>query len=294
MGFYQPAQLVGDARKHGVEVRPVDVNFSEWDCTLEANPKSEIRNPKSEVWVSDFGFRISDFALRLGLRLVRGLARAHADTVVQGRDSGAYISFDDFVHRTAMHSPALTRLADADAFSSLGLDRRSALWRSLDGQESLPLFDGEDTNEPTVALPIMPAVQEVLCDYRNVGLSLKGHPMQFLRDRLDALGVAPASALAELANGRWLRVAGVVLMRQRPSTANGITFVTLEDETGQANLIIRPQIWDRYHTAARNAAVLLAHGRLQREGQVIHLLTHRLEDLTEKLAQLPARSRDFR
>jgi error-prone DNA polymerase len=294
MGFYQPAQLVGDARKHGVEVRPVDVNFSEWDCTLEANPKSEIRNPKSEVWVSDFRFRISDFALRLGLRLVRGLARAHADTVVQSRGSGEYVSFDDFVHRTGLHGPALSRLADADAFSSLGLDRRSALWRSLDGQVSLPLFDGEDANEPAVTLPIMPAVQEVLCDYRNVGLSLKGHPIQFLRDRLDALGVVPAAALAELANGRWLRVAGVVLMRQRPSTANGITFVTLEDETGQANLIIRPQIWDRYHTAARSAAVLLAHGRLQREGQVIHLLTHRLEDLTAKLAQLPARSRDFR
>jgi error-prone DNA polymerase len=174
------------------------------------------------------------------------------------------------------------------------LDRRLALWRSLDSQDSLPLFDGIDTNEPAVELSAMPAVQEVLADYRNVGLSLKGHPMQFLRARLEQMGVVPASALAVLPSDRWLRVAGVVLMRQRPSTANGITFVTLEDETGQANLIVRPHIWDRYHVAARNAAILLAHGRLQREGLVIHVLTHKLEDLTAALANLPSRSRDFR
>jgi error-prone DNA polymerase len=281
MGFYQPAQLVSDAQKHGVAVRPLDVNFSDWDCTLEAENKDPDCPDSAE-------------ALRLGLRLVRGLSQGHAAAVVQGRGDGPYTSFDDFVHRTRLSSPVLTHLADADAFPSLHLDRRSALWRSLDDQEPLPLFDGLPTNEPEVALSAMPALQEVLCDYRNVGLSLKGHPMQFLRPTLEQMRVVPASALAVLPNGGWLRVAGVVLMRQRPSTANGITFVTLEDETGQINLIIRPQVWDRYHAAARTAAILLAHGRLQREGLVIHVLVERLEDLTTRLANLPARSRDFR
>jgi error-prone DNA polymerase len=275
MGFYQPAQLVSDAQKHGVEVRPVDVNCSDWDCTLELEAK-----PRA--------------AVRLGLRLVHGLPRAGAETMVQCRAAGPYASFDDLVHRTRLSSHVLTCLADADAFHSLQLDRRSALWRSLDSQDALPLFDGLDTNEPQVTLSAMSAFQEVLADYRHIGLSLKGHPMQFLRRLLEPLGIVPASALAELPNNRWLRVAGVVLMRQRPSTANGITFVTLEDESGQANLIIRPHIWDRYHVAARTASALIAHGRLQREGQVIHLLTHRIEDLSARMANLPSRSRDFR
>ena len=163
---------------------------------------------------------------------------------------------------------------DADAFHSLQLDRRAALWRSLDCQESATfIHEGIDTNEPENVLVALPAVQEVLADYRNVGLSLKGHPMQFLRERLE-YGVVLAAALAALPNDRWLRVAGLVLVRQRPGTASGITFVTLEDETGQANLIVRPHVWDRYHVAARNAAILVAHGRLQREGLVIHVLTH--------------------
>ncbi len=214
--------------------------------------------------------------------------------MVQCRSEGRYVSFDEFAHRTGLGSPALTRLANADAFASLRLDRRSALWRSLDSQDALPLFDGLDTEEPAVALPVMPAVQEVLSDYRHVGLSLKGHPMQFLRSSLEQMRVVPAAAMAKMDNDRWLRVAGVVLMRQRPSTANGITFVTLEDETGQANLIVRQQVWDRYRAAARHAAILLAHGRLQREGQVIHVLVHRLEDLSATLANMPSRSRDFR
>jgi error-prone DNA polymerase len=275
MGFYQPAQLVSDAQKHGVEVRPVDVNFSEWDCTLESDATPQA-------------------AIRLGLRLVRGLSHEHAVTIVRCRGEQAYVSFEEFAQRTRLSSAVLTRLANADAFPSLRLDRRSALWRSLESQESFPLFDGVETEEPAVELAAMSAVQEVLSDYRNLGLSLKGHPMQFLREKLDSLRVVPASALAVLPNDRWLRVAGVVLMRQRPSTANGITFVTLEDETGQANLIIRPHIWDRYHVAARTAALMIAHGRLQREGQVIHVLVHRLEDLSATFASLSSRSRDFR
>lgn len=312
MGFYQPAQLIGNARKQGVEIRPVDVNASEWDCTLEPKTNHEstkYESQKIEPSVQELQiekhqgnfravglscFRDSVLAIRLGLRLVGGLSRVNADRVVAQRSATPYASFEDFAQRTRLSSAALTQLANADAFGSLQLDRRSALWRSFENQESMPLFDGLNESEPEVALPAMPAHQEVYYDYRSVGLSLKGHPMQFLRDTLKSLGIVPASALAELPNGCWLKVAGIVLMRQRPSTANGITFVTLEDETGFANLIIRPDIWDRYHAAARNAVVLIAHGRLQRESGVIHVLTQRLEDFSSRLAELPARSRDFR
>jgi error-prone DNA polymerase len=314
MGFYHPAQLVADAQKHGVEIRPVDVNASDWDCTLERNTNHESTKVRKhekdnrEESKQDRGmgnskrifrpfelscFRDSYFSLRLGLRLVRGLSRNHADVVVACRQGG-YASFEEFVRRTRLSSAALTQLASADAFRSLQLDRRSALWRSLECQEPSPLFDGVDAEEPAVELAAMPAHQEVLYDYHSVGLSLKGHPMQFLRDALDGMGVMPSSALATLPNHSWLQVAGIVLMRQRPSTANGITFVTLEDEAGCANLIVRPHIWERYHAAARNAVALVAHGQLQREGQVIHVLVQRLDDLSARVADLSSRSRDFR
>ncbi len=284
MGFYAPAQLVADAKKHRVQVRPVDVNFSRWDCTLESTPESAVLQGE----VGENGER----ALRLGFRLVHGLGLAHADAIAQARLP--FISFEDFTRRTALPNAALKKLAQADAFRSLRLNRRAALWQSMPQGKPLPLFNDLATEEQMPALPAMAPLQEVLADYGSAGLSLRQHPMTFLRSRLEELHVVPAEGLAALPVDCKVKVAGVVLLRQRPSTANGITFVTLEDETGMANLIIRQNIWERDRRAARTATVMLAHGYLQKEAGVIHILVSRLEDLSRPLSDLSTSSRDFR
>lgn len=286
MGFYAPAQLVANARQHGVEVRPVDINHSDWDSTLDSSPP----------------------ALRLGFRMVSGLSRAHVDSIIERRADGPFVSFDDFARRTRLSNAVLSRLSKADAFGSLTLERRKALWNSLPVQKVMPLFDGPEPNgrlatndagrdadpEPPVALPVASPLSEVVADYQATGLSLRDHPMKFLRPFLEKRRVAKASDLAILPVDRRVKVAGLTLMRQRPGTASGITFVTLEDETGFANLIVRPEIWERYHQAARTATAMLAHGRLQRQDKVIHVLVTRLDDLSEMLTDLDPRSRDFR
>ncbi len=276
MGFYAPAQLIADAKKHGVEVLPIDVNFSDWDCTLE---KSEVRSQKSEV--------------RLGFRLVGGLARKHVDLIVARRAERPFESFADFVHRTELRSGALKRLGQADAFRSLELGRRAALWKSLPEREPPTLFDEFDRQETPNALPPMTPFEEVLADYGAAGLTLRQHPVSFLREMLNQLNVTPADKLATTNSGSKLKVGGIVLMRQRPSTAKGITFVTLEDETGTVNLIVRPEVWEKYRRVARGAIAMIAHGVLQNESNVIHVLVNRLEDLSEQLGELTARSRDF-
>ncbi|HKB05715.1 MAG TPA: error-prone DNA polymerase, partial [Gemmataceae bacterium] len=291
MGFYAPAQLVADARRHGVEVRPIDVNFSEWDCTLE----SEVRSQKSEVrrdkLTSDLCPLTS--ALRLGFRLIHGLAEKHAETVVLARKDGPFRSFADFVARTGLRAPALRRLSRADAFGSLGLDRQSTLWQSLPERGPVTEYDRVDSGEPPVTLPPLAPLEEVLADYRSAGLTLREHPVSFLRPALAALGIVTADRLPGLANDRKLAVAGLVLCRQRPSTASGVTFVTLEDETGIVNLIVHKAVWERYRRVARTAVAMIAHGRLQVEAEVIHVLVSRMEDLTDRLAALSIRSRDF-
>jgi error-prone DNA polymerase len=192
---------------------------------------------------------------------------------------------------------AVARLAEADAFVSLALDRRDALWQALAEEKrplAQPLFDTlEAHDEPLVELPRLAIQQEVLADYRTSGLSLRAHPMSFQRERLTKLGVVPAERLSSHPANRTVRVAGVVLVRQRPGTAKGITFVTLEDETGVANLIIRPDVWQRFHRVSRTAAAMIAMGRLQRHGRVIHVLVSRLEDLGESVRGLKSQSRDF-
>ncbi len=282
MGFYAPAQLIRNAREHGVEIRPIDVNQSDWDCTLEPDDSA------------------GGVALRLGLRLASGLAEEDSRAIVRARRAGPLRSLDDLARRARLGRAVLARLARADACGSLGLDRRQSLWQAL-GQEPRsrsaaprPLFDvlaAED--DPLAGLPTMPAEQEVLADYRTTGLSLRPHPISFHRAALDAMDVTPGERLESLRSGRLVKVAGVVLLRQRPSTARGITFVTLEDETGAINLIVRPEVWRRDYRAARGAAVLLATGRLQIAEQVIHVLASRLEDLSALLPELAARSRDF-
>ena len=267
MGFYAPAQIVGDARKHGVEVRPVDVNHSVWDCTLE--PPS----PRP--------------ALRLGLRQVRGLREEDAARIVDAREGG-YRSPADLWRRAGISPAVLVRLARADAFTSTGLDRRQAAWAisSLDRAGPLPLFDspgrgGSPRLEP--ALPAMTAGEQVVADYRTTGLSLKQHPTALLRERLAGRGVRPASHLEELPAGARVTVAGVVLCRQRPGTAGRIVFVTLEDETGTANLVVFPSVQERCRRALLTARLMVCHGRLEKEQGVIHVIANRIRSLNHWL-----------
>jgi error-prone DNA polymerase len=274
MGFYAPAQLVADARKHGVEVRPADVNHSDWDCVLEEKPDGS-------------------FAVRLGWSLVRGLGKEAARRIVLCLQEGPFASWNDFVRRTKLRGASLTLLANADAFPSLGLSRREALWRALAPRESGTLFDELD-DEPAVVLPPMAPDQEVVADYQISGLSLREHPLRFLRDRLRERGVAAAAELATLEPDRRYRVAGLVLLRQRPSTAKGITFMTLEDETGTANLVVHSGTWERFRRVARHAGAVIARGLLERQEGIVHLVVDRLESLTDALGGLNARSRDFR
>jgi len=307
MGFYAPAQLVRNARDHGVEVRPVDVNHSRWECTLERTDKGGSRdgpdfraNENGTVPLAP-GAKPRIWALRLGFCMLQGMGQAVAERIVEVRAAQPFASLDDFARRTGLGRAMLARLAKAGVFESLGLSRRTALWHALEQERrDLPLFAASPADprpSPQSALPAplpkMSAAEEVLADYRTTGLSLRAHPMQFLRAGLDKRGVAPAAGLKTWPNGKPVTVAGIVLVRQRPSTAKGITFVTLEDETGTANLIVRSGVWKRYRSAAMAATVLLASGPLQRQGQVIHVLATRLEDLSPWMKELAAQSRDF-
>jgi len=280
MGFYAPAQLLRDAAEHGVEIRPVDVNHSDYDCTLE---EEGCREP---------------FCLRLGFRMVAGLVRSAAATIQDARGGTPYRTWRDFVERTGLSRGVLERLAAADAFGSLGLNRRQALWSVLGCEQrprAMPLFaELPETLDLPVELPEMDRQQEVYADYRSTGLSLRAHPLEFYRRELERLKVVPANKLVTWPNNRPVRVAGLVLVRQRPSTARGVTFVTLEDETGPCNLVIGQSVWRRFNRVARTASALIAGGRLERRGEVIHVVVNRLEDLTEQIEQLPSRSRDFR
>jgi len=312
MGFYGPAQLIRDAQNHHVTVLPVDVNASGWDCRLESD---------FGLMISDLGFRNGDAIaisdgdsvhvnhqskitnhksapLRLGLRMLVGFSRADALRIEEARRQGAFESLEDFTRRTGLSRAVIKKLADADALASLGRDRRAALWEALAQEKQkrvLPLFDqlAAEDDRP-VELPAMDLQQEVFADYKNVGLSLRGHPMEFYRQQLEQLGVTPAERLCSVPNNRKVCVAGLVLLRQRPSTAKGITFVTLEDETGTSNLVIRQAIWQRFYRTASHATALVAHGKCECKGSVIHVVVHRLEDLSERLCDLKTRSRDFR
>ncbi len=293
LGFYAPAQLVRNAREHGVQVLPVDLNFSQWDCTLEGSD-------------SVLSTQYSVLSLRLGFRMLWGLPRAHAEQIVQCRGERAYRSVDEFGRRTGLSRAAIMRLAKAGVFGSLKGNRRHSLWDALAQDPTpMPLFDvaesttetippqAEEQNDADNFLPAMSAAEEVLADYRTKGLSLLAHPLQFLRGELEKLRVIPASGLKTWPNGKWVRVAGLVLVRQRPSTAKGITFVTLEDETATANLIIRPGVWQRFRTAALGATILIAAGPLQRQGENIHVLVAKLEDFSVHLDGMQSQSRDF-
>lgn len=268
MGFYAPAQLVRDAREHGVEVRPVCINASRWDCALE---QGEGLLP-----------------LRLGLRMVKGLSNAHGALIATAATDAPFTSIEDVMARTGVPAAALEKLADADAFQCFGHDRRQALWRVRGlGGAPLPLFAAAEARgrEPEVVLTPLSEGREVVEDYRAVQLSLRNHPVAFLRPELDRRGILPAAALKTAKDGQKVKVAGLILVRQRPGKGN-VTFITLEDETGIANALAWQRIFDSHRRIILAATMIAVTGTLQVEGKVIHLVSERIEDLTPLLAQV--------
>ena len=270
MGFYAPAQLVRDAREHGVKVRPVDVNFSEWDNTLEPIGPDQ-------------------FALRLGLRQVDGLRRDVIERMMSVRDT-PFTDLEDFKVRTNADAGTMRKLAAADVFRSMGLDRRQALWdtRALKDAPDLPLFTtGQDEGtEVMFPLPKMPTCEHVVADYQTLRLSLKAHPMSFLRASMTRQGYSSANDLKHMRNGQRISMAGIVLIRQRPGTAKGVCFITIEDEGGVANLVVWSKVMATYRKIVMRARVIDVRGVVQREGDVIHIIVNHLVDRTDALDRL--------
>ncbi len=275
MGFYAPAQIVRDAREHGVEARCADVNLSGWDCTLESAGGGAP-------------------ALRLGLRQIDGLQEEEAGKLLAARGvtTAPFRDVHDLWMRAGVKLATLERLAAADTFRSLGLDRRQALWevKALAAKEPLPLFTWSQTREaglePAVALPAMALSEHVVNDYQTLRLSLKAHPMSFLRERLQARRVRACHELRTLKDGAYVSVAGVVLVRQRPGSAKGVVFMTLEDETGVANAVVWPKTLERFRKVVMGARLIVIHGRIQRHEDIIHIVSGRLEDRSDWLALL--------
>jgi len=291
MGFYRPAQLVRDAQDHGVEVRPIDINTSDWDCTLEEAPFDPARVIARHAGMR--GVIKSARAVRLGFRQVKGLSEDDMKACVAARGAG-YESVRDVWLRSGLRVDALERLAEADAFRSLGLDRRAALWAvralgSSNAASQLPLFDRPEIRladmEPKTELPEMPLGEHVIHDYRSLGLSLKAHPVSFLRERLDRAGITPNWRLPNVPDGRRVSVAGLVLVRQRPGNGKAI-FLTLEDEKAIANVIIWERVFDRFRPVIMGSRFIRVSGKLQSESGVIHIVADKIEDLSVWLATL--------
>lgn len=280
MGFYQPAQIVIDAKKHGVEIRPVDINYSNWNNQLERLPTEEHRKY---------------YALRLGFRQVKGLREADMQLLFAARKK-TFSSINE-LRDAGISEAALERLADADAFRSVGLDRRQALWEVSTRDKPEALFAGqiaEDAKNENILLPQMTASEHVVHDYAATALSLKAHPVSFVREKLQQLHILPANELVKAKDGTIVRVAGLVLVRQRPGTAGGICFMTIEDETGFANLVIFQSLFEKYRKEILQSRLIMVEGKLQIEGEVIHVIVKQCFDFSKLLRKLtPSRSENL-
>ena len=292
MGFYAPAQLVRDAREHGVAVRPVDINHSAWLSTLEADgvEKQAIAVRHREMT----SVMKNSHAVRLGLHQIKGFGEEEAEQLVAQRGAG-YDSVRDLWMRSGLSRRAMEKLADADAFASIGLSRRDAIWavRALDplgAAERLPLFaivDSKDLQrEPEVTLPPMPLGEQVINDYRSLTFSLKAHPVSFVRGSLKKAGYVTSETLPDIGAGRFVSVAGLVLVRQRPGSAHGVVFETIEDESGVANIIVWPKVFERFRTIVLGSRFVGIRGPLQSQDGVIHVVARQMEDLTPLLTGL--------
>ncbi|QYC11485.1 error-prone DNA polymerase [Brevundimonas nasdae] len=284
MGFYAPAQIVRDAQQHQVEVRPVCINASRWDCTLEP---ADAGNP---------------LAVRLGLRMVRGLSNADAARILAARETRPFTTVDDLWRRAGAQIASLVKLAEADAFRpNLKLERRDALWaiKAL-RDEPLPLFAAADARdrqpeilEPEPNLKPMTPGREVVEDYGHVGLTLRDHPLAFLRGDLQSRHVMTCADGTAMRDRRQTRVAGLVLVRQKPGSAKGVMFITIEDETGVANLVIWPSLYEEQRRIVLSATMLVVDGQVQREGEVVHIVATRLHDASSLLASVGDRQSPF-
>jgi error-prone DNA polymerase len=270
MGFYAPAQLVRDAQEHGVTVLPPDVNYSDWNSTLEP-------------------IGTGGFALRLGMRQIGGLREDAAQRIVIARDA-PYRDLKDIQTRARVTAPILRRLAEADAMRSMFLDRRQALWdaKGLRDAPDLPLFQdrSDEGVEPVVPLPVMPVCEQVVADYQTLRLSLKKHPMAFLRKSMAAQGFMDTGQLLHARNFQKLKMAGLVLIRQKPGTAKGVCFITIEDEFGVANLVVWPKVMDQFRKVVMQSRLLAIEGHVQRDVEIIHVIATHLSDRTDALMRL--------
>jgi error-prone DNA polymerase len=268
MGFYQPAQIIIDAQNHGAEVRPVDINFSQWDNQLEE------RNGKY-------------CAVRLGFRQIKGMREEDMKILVKARKSKFTSLYE--LRETGVSEAALAMLADADAFRSIDQDRRQALWEVSTRDVPMALFAGQssrDSADEKISLPPMELSEHVVHDYAAMSLSLKAHPVSFIRRDLDQLRVLSASALANARDGDLVKVAGLILVRQRPGTASGICFITIEDETGTANLVVFQKLFDKFRKEIIQSRLLMVEGKLQKEGEVIHVIVRRCYNYSKLLNKL--------
>jgi error-prone DNA polymerase len=272
MGFYQPAQIITDARNHGVEVREVDINHSHWDNTLEEKAGKFC-------------------ALRLGFRQIKGLREEEMKVLVKERNCG-YTSIHD-LREKGLSETTLEKLADADAFRSIGLDRRKALWEATtkdhQPQALFSQHSSSEDHEKEIVLPRMTLSEHVVHDYAATSFSLKAHPVSFIREQLTSLRVRSTASLQHAKDGDMVKVAGLVLVRQRPGTASGICFITIEDETGNANLVVFQKLFDKYRKEIIQSRLLMVEGKLQREGEVIHVIVKRCYNYSGLLQQLTAR-----
>jgi error-prone DNA polymerase len=276
MGFYQPAQIIIDAQKHDVEVRPIDINYSDWDNLLEENNIKIRKNEKDYC------------PIRLGFRQVKGLREDDVQLLIAARTkpfTNIHTLRDAGVSQTA-----LEKLADADAFRSIGLDRRQALWEvSALSDRPIGLFEGQPSEsalEAEADLPKMTASEHVVQDYASTSLSLKAHPVSFVREKLKSLNVLSTNGLELIGNTRMVKVAGLVLVRQRPGTAGGVCFITIEDETGYANLVVFESLFEKYRKEILRSRLLMVEGKLQREGDVTHVIVQKCHDLSVLLRKL--------
>jgi error-prone DNA polymerase len=274
MGFYSASQLVQDARRHGVSVRAADVCHSSWDCTLE---NQENAAP----------------ALRLGLRQIKGFGYAAAQRVVAARAEAPFYSAADLAHRARLNKKELSALADAGALQDLHGHRRAARWATQGVEETLPLFAHIAERDPEVDIASASEGQDIIDDYTHLGLTLGRHPLALLRRKLSQLRMVTAQHLGEVPHGQWVRVAGLVTCRQRPSSSSGVTFVTLEDETGCSNVVVWQRLAEKQRRELLSARLLGVVGKVERDEEVIHIIAQRLEDHSPLLGALPTVSRDF-
>ncbi len=269
MGFYQPAQIVIDAKRHGVKILPIDINYSLWDNTLE-------------------GVRGQPHALRLGLRQIKGFSEEEACVLTKGRQQG-YSAITTMME-AGLSLAGLERLAEADAFRSLGSDRRQALWEiTALGDRPIGLFEGKPSQssvEGQIELPLLSPSQHVVADYARIGLSIKAHPLSFLRDKLDLLHVVPTEKLNRIKNNMPVKVCGLITVRQRPGTSKGVLFVTIEDDTGFANVVIWSQVFEKYRKEILRAKLFMVAGKVQVEGEVVHIIAERCFDMSGLLKNL--------